>query len=384
MIAAANRKAGGHIGGAFFGRKRPRKDLRDASAGAAPGPKGDRIVYNCSQEWFGGIWTDVMLSPLAKALALPLAGLFFGGPTAFAQMQLPGAVQGHAPITQGERTQAPPTGVAVRAPAEASLVGRDLRQNGVHGVMNFQRQGDALTIARLVLSGERLSNRREACRVEVDGGPFTAAPQGRADGLKRFAIKIPACPFSFVVLDSAILATVEAPTAPPAAPARPDNRAGNTAGMCAFAQADCVVHIGGVWGPAGSAISKGEVDNLLKARTNAEKNALANYKALIAQAGKDRQKVRAIAAEQASFSSKRAEQCYDYEGEDVHGFCSARLTEARAVALRAQLVAPAAFEAENSGAAKPPAPPRPRPQPAPAQPQQQSGPAPGAPLTLGR
>lgn len=326
---------------------------------------------------------------LAKAFAASLAGVFFGGAPALAQMQLPGAVQGHAPITHGERTQAPPTGVAVRAPAETSLIGRDLRQNGLHGVMNFQRQGEGLAIARLVLSGERMSNRREACRVEVDGGPFTAAPQGRADGLKRYAIKIPACPFTFVVLESAILATVEGATATPAASARPDNRAGNTAGMCAFAQADCVVHIGGVWGPAGSAIPKGEVETLIRARTTAEKNALANYRALVAQAGKDRQKVRAIAAEQASFSSKRAEQCYDYDGEDVHGFCSARLTEARAVALRAQLVNPAAFEAENSGAARPPAPPRPRPQPNPAQPQQQGGPqqggvAPGAPMMLGR
>jgi hypothetical protein len=323
--------------------------------------------------------TDVMRTFFALIFATALASSAAGG-SALAQLQLPGAVQGHAPITQGgERPQAS-AGVAVRAPAEASLLGRDLRQNGAHGLISFQRQGADLSIVRLILDGERLSNRREACRVEVDGGPFKAAPQGRFEGLRRYAITIPACPFTFVVLDAAILATVDA-DAPvqPEAPARPDNRAGETAGMCAFTQADCVVHIGGVWGPAGSAIARSEIDQILKARTAAEKNALANYRALIAQAGGNRQKVREIAAEQASFSSKRSEQCYDYDREDVHGFCSSRLTEARAVALRAQLN-PAAFEAENNAPERKPAPqPRPRPQ----SPQPSGAPA-GAPMSLGR
>lgn len=322
---------------------------------------------------------------LTTILAITLAGLSGGG-TAYAQLQLPGAVQGHAPITHGERSQAPPTGVAVRAPVETSLIGRELRQNGLHGIINFQRQGESLVITRLVLSGERISNRREACRVEVEGGPFTAIPRGRSDGLKYYAVAIPACPFTFQVLDTAILAKVDSGSpAQPAASTRPDNRAGNTAGMCGFTQADCVVHIGGVWGPAGSSIQKAEIDNILKIRTNAEKNALANYRALVAQASKDRQKVRELAAEQASFSSKRSEQCFDYEREDVHGFCSARLTEARAVALRSQLN-PSAFDAENNAPERKPPPPRPRP---PQQPQQQSGPPPsgvqtGAPMSLGR
>ena len=137
------------------------------------------------------------------------------------------------------------------------------------------------------------------------------------------------------------------------------------------------------WGPGAAAINAAEMQNILKARTSAEKNALANYRALIAQAGKDRQKVRAIAADQASFSSKRSELCYDYDREDVHGFCSARLTEARAVALRAQLN-PAAFEAENNAPERRPAAPRPRPQPQPGAPQAAApGPAPGAPISIG-
>lgn len=323
-----------------------------------------------------------MRTAFAFVFAFALAALAAASPS-HAQMQLPGAVQGHAPITHGgDRGPADaPTGVAVRAPAETGLLGRDLRQNGVHGLISFQRQGESLAISRLVLSGEKISNRREACRVEVEGGPFPAASQSRLGGLKRYAIKIPACPFTFVVLDAAILATVSegaAPVQPPAS-TRPDNRAGNTTGMCAFTQADCVVHIGGVWGPGGSSISKGEIDQVLKARSAAEKNALANYRALIAQAKGDRQKIRAIAAEQASFSSKRAEQCTDYDREEVHGFCSARVTEARAVALRAELN-PTAFEAENIAPERKPAP---RPRPA-AQSQQQNAQPAGAPLSLGR
>ncbi|MDP2356282.1 MAG: hypothetical protein Q8M31_09525 [Beijerinckiaceae bacterium] len=321
-----------------------------------------------------------MSTNFAFISAFALAALASASPSR-AQLQLPGAVQGHAP-TQGDRApQAPLPGVAVRAPVETGLLGRELRQNGVHGLINFQRQGETLAVSRLVLSGERISNRRETCRVEVEGGPFTATPQSRLGGLKRYAVTIPACPFTFVVLDAAILANVSEGAAPvqPSASTRPDNRAGNTAGMCAFTQADCVVHIGGVWGPTGSSISKGDLDQVLKSRSAAEKNALANYRALISQAGGDRQKIRAIAAEQASFSSKRAEQCSDYDREEVHGFCSARVTEARAVALRAQLN-PTAFESENNAPERKP-PPRPRPA---VQSQQQNMQPPGAPFSLGR
>lgn len=321
---------------------------------------------------------------LAAIFVAALAG-FFGGEPAFAQLQLPGAAP---PAQGGERSPGPATGVAVRAPVEASLLGRDLRQNGVHGLISFRKQGAELAIVRLVFSGERLSNRREACRVEVDGGPFTAIPQGRFEGLNRYAVNIPACPFTFVVLDAAILATTAdggvvaqgSSQAAAATPARADNRAGAIAGMCAFSHADCVVHVGGVWGPSGASVPAAEVQQILRRRTAAEKNALANYRALISQAGKDRQKVRAIAAEQASFSSRRAEQCYDYDGEETHGFCSARVTEARAVALRAQLN-PSVFEAENSAPERRPATSQPRYQPR-SQPQAQQQPG-GAPMSLG-
>ena len=47
--------------------------------------------------------------------------------------------------------------------------------------------------------------------------------------------------------------------------------------------------------------------------------------------------VKDIAADQAGFSAKRDEICRDYVREDQHGFCSLRVTEARALSLSAKL-----------------------------------------------
>jgi hypothetical protein len=61
-----------------------------------------------------------------------------------------------------------------------------------------------------------------------------------------------------------------------------------------------------------------------------------NFRALIRKAGKDAIAVKAIAREQAAFSSQREMTCRDYDQETVHGFCSTQITEARALDLLAQ------------------------------------------------
>ena len=63
----------------------------------------------------------------------------------------------------------------------------------------------------------------------------------------------------------------------------------------------------------------------------------ANFRALLASAGKDEAAIKAIAGEQAGFSSEREVACRDYAHEDSTGFCALRLTQARAFALEAQL-----------------------------------------------
>ena len=60
---------------------------------------------------------------------------------------------------------------------------------------------------------------------------------------------------------------------------------------------------------------------------------------MLASAGKDKAAIKKIASEQAGFSSEREVACRNYAGEDVHGFCALRLTQARAFALRAELEA---------------------------------------------
>ena len=62
----------------------------------------------------------------------------------------------------------------------------------------------------------------------------------------------------------------------------------------------------------------------------------ANFHALLRKAGKDKAAIKAIAREQAAFSSEREMTCRDYQDETKHGFCSTQITEARALALLAQ------------------------------------------------
>ena len=51
---------------------------------------------------------------------------------------------------------------------------------------------------------------------------------------------------------------------------------------------------------------------------------------------KDNNAIKQAAKEQAGFSSERETQCRDYAGESTFGFCAARITQARAFALRAK------------------------------------------------
>ncbi len=259
---------------------------------------------------------------------------------AMAQIQLQGAVGGDQSAGMIEQ------GVALRAPSESSVIGRQLRLNGASGRLAFEKRGADFVISRLVLSGEKISARSESCEVDITGGPFVLRPIRRFDGLRRFEGDIPACPFTVEILDSAVQINVGDATA-----------STPTAGYCEFKAADCRGSVAGFWGPAGASMSLADIAQNERIRGLAEKNAQANYRALIASAGKDRAKVRMAASEQAGFSSRRAERCEDYAGEERHGFCASRITDAWAIALRARQN-PAAFEAEEANAAKKPAPAR--------------------------
>ncbi|MGO9672821.1 MAG: hypothetical protein ACLPSF_01390 [Methylocella sp.] len=260
------------------------------------------------------------LLPAALALAL------IARPAA-AQMMLPGAQQA-AP--EGATTPAkPPPSIAAkpkpaapRPPGDDSIVDRDLSRNGSEGLIRFRRApGAGIEITSLSLAGEEITHPGEACRLDiVAGGPIEAKANGKPKGLVRYDVGIEACPFSLDVLDGAVLVT----------------RAEKT---CDFAAADCRVDPTGLWGPAASAIDDKQVKQFERARGGAEATMRANFRALLASAGKDKAAVKAIAGEQAGFSSEREVICRNYASEDVHGFCALRLTQARAFALQAKLEA---------------------------------------------
>ncbi|MDT2020153.1 hypothetical protein [Methylocella sp. CPCC 101449] len=294
-----------------------------------------------------------------RRFALALALLSAGTLPAAAQLQLPGATGAPTPVggSGAASSGAPRSGgdgprnstpVAVRSPSEDTIVNRSLRLNGRQGQMVFERKDGALSLKSLVIAGEQLSRRGEACQIEVAGGPFTVQRSGRHDGLRRYDVAIESCPFTFDVMDGAIQVNVgDATTSSP------------LGGVCEFKQADCRGYVAGVWGPPGNSLGPNEAREIEKVRSKAESNARSNFRALLAAQGHDKAMVKTVAAEQAGFSSRRAERCADYEREDVHGFCASRVTEAWAVALRAKLN-PATFERDDDSTEKR-APTRPRP-----------------------
>jgi hypothetical protein len=242
---------------------------------------------------------------------------------AFAQLQLPGALGQPAPAgtTAPPPTEAPkekPKPPILRAPSEDAAVGRTLLRNGTTGMLVIERAGKDLRVQKLALTGDQISKPNEHCRVEVSGTPLSLMSEGKPAGLSRYKLALEICPFSFDVLDGAVLAS-------------------NGSKTCEFKAADCQVDPAGLWGPRASELGPERVKEFERARAHAESTVRADFRALLAAAGKDKQQTKAIAAEQAGFSSEREEKCRTYAGEDVHGFCALRLTEARAISLGARL-----------------------------------------------
>ena len=82
---------------------------------------------------------------------------------------------------------------------------------------------------------------------------------------------------------------------------------------------------------------KGE--EMLGARARVEKTVRSTFRALYDQNKKEKAIRNFIVKEQAGFSSWREEVCRSYAREPDFGYCALRLTEARAIALGAQLAA---------------------------------------------
>ena len=255
---------------------------------------------------------------VAPGLLLILAAA--PGPAA-AQIMLPGAA---APTPAGEAQQPAkakpkPKVAPVRAASEDAVVGKTLFLNGTRGRLAVERGPSGLQ-ARVLLSGDKISNPTEACGVDLGGGaPLNLIAAGRPDGVLRYDLAFPGCPISFDVLEGALLA-------------------GGVNDSCRFVENDCRADPRGMWGPPAAAV-EGDAAAIEAARGNADKAVRASFKQLLAQVQKTKDKVaiRILASEQAGFTSRRDTTCRDYQREAAHGFCSARFTERRAASLSARL-----------------------------------------------
>jgi hypothetical protein len=264
-------------------------------------------------------------------LIVLLSAILFQAPAALliqaparAQLMLPGALQA-SPSPAGNTGQNPagtvpgkPKPAGPKPPSEDTILGRDLSRDGFAGTLTFRRDsGKGIEVTRLSLTGEEISHPGGQCRVDVVADePIQTKFSGKPKGVSRYDVAIAACPFSFEVLDGAVVVSRVPPT-------------------CDFPAADCRVAPAGLWGPPGNSFDSGQVKQFERERGLAESMMRAGFRALLKSAGKDKDAIKKIAGEQAGFSSERDVTCRNYVGEEVHGFCALRITQARALALEA-------------------------------------------------
>jgi hypothetical protein len=262
---------------------------------------------------------NVFQFPLLLLLAVLLAPAF-----PRAQIMLPGALQAQpqgglnaSPNSAGGVSK-PPKLPGLKPPPVQSILGHELTQNGANGIISFRSAAeDGIEIVKLSLMGESLSHPAEPCVVDVaEAGLIKTRFDGRPGGLLHYAVEFPACPFSFDVLEGAVLVS-RGPQ------------------PCEFNEARCKVDPAGLWGPPGNFIGPDQVKNFERERGRTESDMRVNFRALLSTAAKDKETAKKIVAEQAGFSSAREMTCRTYLKEDVHGFCALRLTQARALALQA-------------------------------------------------
>jgi hypothetical protein len=223
--------------------------------------------------------------------------------------------------------------------------------NGTKGRLLIDRRDKTNLQVTLIAIGEKISKPGEACGIDLGAGrPLELITAGKPDGVPRYRVAVPACGMDLDFLDGAVL--VSGPTA-----------------ACPFPEGDCKIDARGLWGPAPAALES-QMRAIESDRARADKAVRENFRALLART-QGKNEVKAVAAEQAGFTSERETICREYSRESVHGFCAARFTELRATELSARVVA-------LGGPPPAPKPARPRPQPVQADPGQGAPPPPAA------
>ncbi len=241
-----------------------------------------------------------------------LAALLTGqGPIARAQISLPGAVapEAEGAVAEGvkhpasksahkraragdaEEQAAAGPAIAPKAPSDDAIVGKPLYQDGERSIVEFQRVGGETRLSRLTLTGDRMSRSGDSCRVDVSETPLKLTPREGDAGLRRYRVDFPACPFSFDVLDGAILVS-------------------NEGGACEIKAADCRVDPTGLWGEKDFDEKRGK--QMLGTRARVEKTVRADFRELYVKNKKDKPLRKLLVREQAGFSSRREEICRNY------------------------------------------------------------------------
>lgn len=262
--------------------------------------------------------------PLIQQASIICFGLMFFQTPLDAQLLLHGgpAQESHAPaqgvsgLNKGPQKLKP---VMVNSPSEETILGHELTRAGAKGLIAFARVPDqSLQITKLVMEGEENAPPFNECRVDVNASTsLSVRALGRNAGLAHYEVDLEACPFSFDVMNGAILVAHEGP-------------------QCNFKAANCLIDPSGLWGPGGSSFSDKQIKAMEHARALAEANMRTNYRALQSRAGKDRSEIKRNASEQAGFSSEREVVCRNYDREEVHGFCGLQITQSRVLALQTE------------------------------------------------
>src|SRR5271165_1898480 len=262
----------------------------------------------------------------------------FASSETHAQLMLPGAAptvpqRAATAPAKPKPAGAPAQGASVKsakapaAPSMAGLVGHPLLLNGNSGLLQISGDDKMVTIDKLQLAGEGVSDPSQRCVVDIVGEkPIEATNVGRPDGLERFEADIPACPISFDILDGAALVPSQITA-------------------CVFKAADCQTSPGGLWGPDGSSLA-GDAATIVKERAQADKAMGKVLKAVQARAA-DSPEAANLVRDQTAFAGERDDACRDYAKESLLGYCALRLTEARTALLQTRL-----DELRAAGAAK--------------------------------
>ncbi|MGA8170844.1 MAG: hypothetical protein WB816_08445 [Methylocystis sp.] len=239
-----------------------------------------------------------------------------GGGGVRARAGKPGHKRAHVSRGDKEDEGAAGPAIAPKPPSDDTIVGKTLYQDGSRSIVEFQNLTGETRLSRLTLIGDRMSRSGDSCRVEVTPTPLKLTSREGDEGVRRYQVEFPACPFSFDVLDGAILVT-------------------NEGGACEIKAADCRVDPSGLWGEKD--FDEKRSKQMLGARARVEKTMRADFKLLYVKNKKDKPLRKLLVRVQAGFSSHREEICRNYLQEADYGYCALRVTEARALTLGTQL-----------------------------------------------